>query len=349
MEITIGRHKLGMNHPVFIVAEMSGNHGGNLEKALEIVHAAKRAGAGAIKLQTYTADTITIKSDKEDFLIPSTSAWASHTTLWDLYNKAYTPWEWHEQIFTEARKLQLEVFSSPFDSSAVSLLEKLGAPAYKIASPEITNIPLIEAVGKTGKPVILSTGVATFEDIELAVQTLRNTGCNQIIVLKCTTAYPAPVEECNLKTIPDIMEQFQVLSGLSDHSIGNAAAIATVALGGSLIEKHFISDDADETVDSFFSSDETQFAKMVKDIRFVEKALGVVSYDIAQSAKPNIRARSSIYIAQNIKSGEAFNTFNIKAVRPGLGLHPKHYKEILGKISRKDLEPGDRLEWSAVK
>jgi N-acetylneuraminate synthase/pseudaminic acid synthase len=348
MEIRIGKHTLGPGHPTFIVAEMSGNHGGNLEKARAIVHAAKRVGADAIKLQTYTADTITIRSDKDDFKIPQTSAWAAHSTLWDLYNQAYTPWEWHQELFDEARKLGLEIFSSPFDTTAVDFLEQLEAPAYKIASPEITNIPLIEAVGRTGKPVIISTGVSTIDDVELALTTLRKNGCTSIVVLKCTTAYPAPVEESNLLTIPDMIKRLKVISGLSDHSIGNAAAIATVALGGSLIEKHFTLDNSEETVDSFFSAGEAQFAQMVKDIRFVEKALGKVSYEIAESAKPSIKARSSIYIAADIKAGEKLTTSNVKAVRPGLGLHPKYYKDILGRTAKFNLKLGDRLTWDAL-
>ena len=348
MKVKIGDKILGEGTPTFIVAEMSGNHGGSLERALEIVRAAKRTGADAIKLQTYTADTITLKCSKEDFKLLSDSPWASHSTLWDLYNKAHTPWDWHEAIFQEARKIGIEIFSSPFDATAVDLLESLNVSVYKIASPEITNIPLIEKVAKTGKPVIISTGIGDLSDIELALSTLKNAGAAEIIVLKCTTAYPAPAEESNLITISDMITRFNVLSGLSDHTIGTAAAIAAVALGGSLIEKHFTLDGDEETVDSFFSSAEAEFTQMVKDIRFLDKALGKISYDITTSSIPSLRGRSSLYIAASIKSGEIFTAENIKAVRPSFGLHPKYFKEILGRKAKKDLELGDRLSWEDI-
>ena len=249
MEFSIGRRIVGDGHPTFIVAEMSANHGHSLEQAIEVIRAAHRAGADAIKLQTYTADTITLKSSKEDFLINKDSPWAEHKTLWDLYNQAYTPWEWHGQLFEEASSLGLEIFSSPFDHSAVDFLQQFDPPAYKIASPEITDIPLIEKVASTGKPVIISTGLANLDDIELAVNTLRDNGVNDIVLLKCTTAYPAPPDEANLLTIPDIKQRFNVLSGLSDHTLGSAVPIASVVLGASLVEKHFRLNDLDETVD----------------------------------------------------------------------------------------------------
>lgn len=348
MDMRIGNHTLGPRHPTFIVAEMSGNHGGSLERALEIVRAAKRSGADAIKLQTYTADTITLKCDREDFLIPTGTPWEDHSTLWDLYDKAHTPWDWHETIFREARALGLEVFSSPFDESAVALLEQLGAPAYKIASPEITDIPLLERVARTGKPVIISTGISEHADIELALTTLRDAGASDIIVLKCTTAYPAPIEESNLRTISDMISRFGVLSGLSDHSIGTAAPVAAVALGASFIEKHFTLDDSKETVDSFFSSGEEEFTRMVQDIRLVEKALGCVSYAISPSALPSLRGRRSLYVSADIKAGEKITMHNIKSVRPSFGLHPKHYKKLLGRSAKCDLQLGDRLSWDVI-
>lgn len=347
-EIRIGKHVIGIGHPTFIVAEMSGNHGGSLERALQIVRAAKRAGADAIKLQTYTADTITLKCEREDFCIPSGTPWADHSTLWELYDKAHTPWDWHAAIFREARELEMEVFSSPFDESAVDLLEHLEAPAYKIASPEITHIPLLERVARTGKPVIISTGIADLADIELALATLRGAGAAEIILLKCTTAYPAPPEESNLRTIPDMMARFGVLSGLSDHTMGSASVVGAVALGASLIEKHFTLDDESETVDSFFSSGEEEFARMVRDIRVVERALGRASYEIAPSALPNLLGRRSLYVAAVIKAGEPFTKSNIKSVRPSFGMHPKHYQEILGRRAKQDLQPGDRLSWEVV-
>ena len=347
-KIRIGNYILGQGEPTFIVAEMSGNHGGSLGRALEIVHAAKKAGADAIKLQTYTADTITLKSDNEDFRIQSDSPWATHSTLWDLYNEAHTPWEWHEEIFREARKLDLEIFSSPFDETAVDLLEELKVSVYKIASPEITNIPLLEKVAVTGKPIIISTGIGDLSDIEYALEILRNAGAKEIIVLKCTTAYPAPAEESNLRTIPDIISRFNVLSGLSDHSIGTAAAMAAVALGASLIEKHFINEAGGKTVDSFFSSDEIEFTRMVADIRFLDKALGKVDYNIPKSALPNLRGRSSLYVTAPIKTGEQFSKLNVRSVRPSFGLHPKHYKEIIGRRAKCDLNLGDRLTWEVI-
>jgi pseudaminic acid synthase len=348
MEIRIGNHTLGPGHPTFIVAEMSGNHGGSLERALEIVRAVKRSGADAIKLQTYTADTITLKCDREDFLIPAGTPWEDHSTLWGLYDKAHTPWDWHETIFREATRLGLEVFSSPFDESAVELLERLGTPAYKIASPEITDIPLLERVARTGKPVIISTGISELEDIELALSALRGAGASEIIVLKCTTAYPAPIEESNLCTIPDIIGRFGVLSGLSDHSSGTAAAIAAVALGASFIEKHFTLDDSKDTVDSFFSSREKEFTRMAQDIRLVEKALGCHSYEIAPSALLNLRGRRSLYVSADIKAGETFTEHNIKSVRPSFGLHPKYYKELMGRCAKRDLQLGDRISWDVI-
>lgn len=348
MYIRIGKHSVGPGYPTFIVAEMSANHGGSLDRALEIVRSAKRAGANAIKLQTYTADTITLKCDREDFRIPGVSPWANYSTLWDLYGSAQTPWEWHKAIFQEARTLDMEVFSSPFDESSVDLLEMLDVNAYKIASPEITHIPLLEKVAKTGKPVILSTGIAELADIELALKTLRNSGANQIILLKCTSAYPAPPEEANLLTITDMVSRFSVLAGLSDHTIGSVTAIASVVLGANMIEKHFTLDDGKETVDSFFSMTEQAFAKLVEDVRLAEKVLGQINYEITPSAESSLRGRRSLYVAQPIKRGDLFSNSNIKCVRPSFGLHPKHYSEVIGKRATKNLMPGDRLTSDAV-
>jgi pseudaminic acid synthase len=348
MEVKIGNRILGPGNPTFIVAEMSGNHGGSLDHAKKIIKAAKRAGADAIKLQTYTADTITIKSNKPDFKILDGTAWDGHDNLWTLYNEAHTPWEWHQELFSLARSIGLEIFSSPFDETAVDFLEHLNVQVYKIASPEITNIPLLEKVAKTRKPVIISTGISTLEDIELALKTLKKFGSKEIIILKCTTSYPTPAEDTNLKTIEDISTRFDVLSGLSDHTIGISASIASVAFGASLIEKHFITDEALSTVDSFFSVGEKLFTQMVQEVRFVEKAIGKVCYEIAESAKPSLRGRSSIYISDFIKKGEIFTKQNIKAVRPAFGLHPKYYNDILGKIANQDLEPGDRASFDLV-
>ena len=346
--LCIGPHKLGPGHPTFIVAEMSGNHGGSLERALELVQAAKNAGADAVKLQTYTADTITLDADNEDFRLPSDSPWSDHSTLHALYRKAHTPWDWHAPIFAEAKRLGLTIFSSPFDESAVDLLESLDAPAYKIASPEITHIPLIRKAARTGKPVILSSGVATAEDLQTAVDAIRAEGNQQIIVLKCTTSYPAPLADSNLRTIPDIMQRFQVLSGLSDHTTGLASPLATVVLGGSMVEKHFCLKSAPETVDSFFSFNEDQLKQMVDEIRATEKILGRVSYELTPSAAANLRGRRSLYVASDIAAGESLSPLNIRSVRPSFGLHPKHYDEVLGKTAKRPLRKGERLSWDML-
>lgn len=342
-QIKIGKHTIGKGFPTFIVAEMSGNHGGSLEQAKEIIYAAKRSGADAIKLQTYTADTITINSNKPDFKILNGTAWEEHDNLWSLYNKAHTPWEWHNELFTIAREIGLEIFSSPFDETAVDFLENLNVNVYKIASPEITNIPLLEKIAKTLKPVIISTGIANIDDIELALNTLINNGSKDIIILKCTTSYPAPAEDCNLITISDIPNRFNVLTGLSDHTLGIGSSIAAVVYGANIIEKHFIVNEEQNTVDSFFSASEKIFTQMVNEIRFVEKAIGQINYEITESAKPSIRGRSSLYVTDFIKKGKILTRNNVRAIRPSFGLHPKYYNQIIGKVVNRDLEPGDRL------
>lgn len=350
MDLTfkIGNTLVGKGQPTFIIAEMSGNHGGDLSQAIKIVRAAKECGASALKLQTYRADTITINCDREDFLLPAGNPWEKSKTLYALYSDAYTPWEWHREIFAEARKIGLEVFSSPFDETAVDFLESLNACAYKIASPEITDIPLLEKVASTGKPVILSTGVSRLEDIELAMATLRNQGVKDIVLLKCTSAYPTPPEEINLLTIPDLAQRFHCLSGLSDHSIGIGVPVAAVALGATVIEKHLVMELSDETVDSFFSLHKLGFAGMVKEIRQVEKALGTISYDISPSAMASIKGKRSLYIVNDIKCGEVFSTANVRSIRPSFGMHPKYYKDILGKKAKKNLYKGDRMSWDIV-
>ena len=337
--LQIGSESVGTGHPAFIIAEMSGNHGGQLDRALQIVREAAKAGANAIKLQTYTADTITLDSDKSDFKVQP-GPWQSHRRLWDLYNAAHTPWEWHASIFEEARHLGLEVFSSPFDESAVDLLESLGSVAYKIASPEINHIPLLRYVASTGKPVILSSGLARLTDIELALETLRVGGVHDIVLLKCTSAYPAPANETNLLTIPDMAQRFGVVSGLSDHSIGSAVAVAAVAVGAKVIEKHFTLQGDEETVDSFFSSDQHQFKQMVEEIRTAELALGRINYDIAPSAQQSLRGMRSLYISAPVRAGDLFTTQNIRCVRPSFGLHPGYFDQILSRKARRDLPMG---------
>jgi pseudaminic acid synthase len=338
----IGNSWIGLDKPAFIIAEMSGNHGGSIERALEIVRAAAKSGADAIKLQTYTADTITLNSKALDFQIRRGS-WKEYGTLWQLYDAAHTPWEWHTEIFKEARRVGIECFSSPFDETAVDLLESLGAVAYKIASPEINHIPLLQRVAKTGKPVILSTGLASLADLNLAVNTLREFGAGELVILKCTSAYPAPVREANLSTIPDIVKRFQAVSGLSDHSIGSVVAVAALSLGAKVIEKHFNLENESETVDSFFSMDQSEFQRFVSDIRTAEDALGNITYDVSLSARKNLSGMRSLYVSAPIRAGETLTRENIRCVRPSFGLHPKYFGQVLGLRVLRDLDFGERL------
>lgn len=346
--ITINGKQVDENSPCYLIAEMSANHSGDFDKAIALIHAAKACGADAIKLQTYRADTITLDCDNDDFKLPSDNAWEEHNTLYALYEKAYTPWEWHQALFAEAKKIDIDIFSAPFDISAVDFLETLHCPVYKIASPEITDIALIKRVAQTGRPVILSTGLATQEDIELAISTLKDNGCHQYSFLKCTTAYPAPAEDINLKTMVDMAEKFNCVVGLSDHSLGNSVPIAAVALGARIIEKHFVLDKDDPSVDAFFSLDPTEFEAMVKDVRFIEQALGTVDYSISPASKKNMLARRSLYVCENIAQGELITLNNIQSVRPSYGLHPKYLDEVLGKVAKQPLKKGDRLEFAAL-
>jgi pseudaminic acid synthase len=348
MQVSIGGHRLGKGNPVFIVAEISASHGGKLETALELVRAAKRAGANAIKLQTYTADTITFKSIKSDFSISNSSPWSDYKTMWDLYDAAKTPWEWHLDIFSEARKNGLVAFSSPFDLTAVEFLEAHHVPVYKIASPEITDIPLLEKVARTRKPVIISSGLASIDDLELAINTLRLNGAQDLIMLKCNSSYPSPPDDSNLKTILDIPNRFGVLSGLSDHTLGIVDAIVSVALGACLIEKHIKLDGDESSVDSFFSASESTFAEMVKSIRDAEISLGKINYEISESAKKNLMGRKSLYVVKDIAKGEFITADNVKSIRPAFGLHPKFFSEIVGRRVIRDIEGGDRLSWEII-
>lgn len=341
--LTINKQKIGENQPVYFIAEMSGNHGGSKEKAIELIHLAKEAGANAIKLQTYRADTITLNAQQPDFLIPADDPWHYKGNLYALYEEAFTPWEWHADLFTEAQKIGLDIFSSPFDLSAVDFLENLNCPAYKIASPEITDIPMLKKIAQTGKPVIISTGLAELSDIELCIETLEKNNCKNYMFLKCTASYPAPFESMNLRTIPDMIKRFDCPIGLSDHSMGYSVPIASVALGASVIEKHFKAHKNDDTVDSFFSLDKDEFKAMISEVRNVEKALGEASYEVKGNADTKFKARRSLYVAAAIKKGEHLSSDNIKSVRPSWGLHPKHYFDILGKTVNRDLEFGERL------
>lgn len=332
----------------FLIAEISANHNGNLDVAIETIRAARRAGADAIKLQTYTADTITLNSDKDDFQITQGTLWDGQT-LYTLYQQAYTPWEWHEELFRVAREEGLVVFSTPFDKSAVDFLETLDNPIYKIASFEITDIPLIEYAASKMKPMVISTGIAEIEDIELAIDTCRRAGNNDITLLKCTSSYPAPIEEANLCMIKDIAERFGVKTGLSDHTIGSIAPIVAVTQGAVMIEKHFIIDRSIGGPDAAFSMDEKEFTQMVKDIRMAEAAIGKVSYDLTEKQKAGRCFARSLYVAKEIKEGDIITEENVRSVRPGYGLHPKYLNECLGKRSNRDIPFGYRFDLDFIK
>ena len=337
---------INQNSPVFIIAELSANHNGSLETAIETVKAAKRAGANAIKLQTYTPDTITLNSNKPDFVIKDT-IW-NGKRLYDLYKEAYTPWHWHKAIFEAAKQEELVCFSSPFDKSAVDFLEELNTPAYKIASFEITDVELIEYVAKTNKPIIISTGIAELEDIELALKTCKSVGNNNIALLKCTSSYPAPIEEANMIMVKDLSKRFGVISGLSDHTIGSTVPIVATTLGAKIIEKHFILDRSIGGPDASFSMNETEFKEMVKAVREAEKAIGNIDYALTEKQKKGKDFSRSLYVSKNITKGEVFTKKNIKSVRPGFGLHPKHLKEIIGKKANTNIEEGTPMQWKLI-
>lgn len=330
-----------------IIAELSANHGGSIDVALQTIRAAKEAGADAIKLQTFTPDTITLNSDKSYFQIDHGTAWDGRN-LYNLYEEAHTPWEWHQALFDEAHKQGLIIFSSPFDKTAVDFLEGFDVPAYKIASFEIQDIPLISYAASKGKPMIMSTGIATMEDIELAVQACRDQGNENIMLLKCTSSYPAPLELANLRTGVDFKERFKVDMGLSDHTLGNTAPVVAVSLGARLVEKHFILDKSLGGPDVGFSLDPEEFKSMVNAIRDTEKALGAVTYQLSEKVEKNRKFARSLFIAENIKAGEVFTEENIRSVRPGYGLHPKYLTQVLGQKATKDLEMGEPLQGSDI-
>lgn len=338
----IGQSKISKDSKAFIIAELSANHNGSIETAIESIRGAKRAGADCIKLQTYTADTITLNSKRDDFLIKGT-IWEGKN-LYELYQEAYTPWEWHEILFKAAKDEGLVCFSSPFDKTAVDFLEDLDTPAYKIASFEITDIPLIEYVASKMKPVIISTGIATEEDIELALAACRRMGNYDIILLKCTSSYPAPLEEANLVMVKDMAERFGVLTGLSDHTIGYLAPVVATCFGAKVIEKHFILDRSIGGPDASFSMNEEEFSQMVKAVREAEKAIGVVDYSLTLKQKEGRNFCRSIYVVKDIKAGDFISEDNTRSIRPGYGLEPKYYQAALSKKVKKDLKAGDRLQ-----
>ncbi len=332
---------------VFIIAELSANHHQKLDLAIKTIRAIKDSGANAVKIQTYTPDTITINCDKEYFHIKHDTVWDGKT-LFALYQETYMPWEWHERLKKEAEELGLVFFSTPFDTSAVDYLENLGVSLYKIASFEITDTPLIQYIASKGKPVIISTGIATLSDIEEAVTICRKAGNNDLALLKCTSSYPTPFEEVNLRSIPHLAETFKVVSGLSDHTLGISIPIAAVALGAKIVEKHFILDRALGGPDAKFSLEPVEFQQMVTSVREVEKALGSVSYDLTSQIKKNREFARSLFVVKDMKCGEIFNTNNVRSIRPSHGLHPRYIKDIIGRKASQDIERGTPFTWSMM-
>lgn len=343
MDFKIENKKIGENNPTFIIAELSANHMNDFGIAVKTIEAIAEAGADAVKFQTFTPDTITIDCDNEYFQIKQGTVWDGQV-LYDLYENAYMPWDWQPKLKKIAEDLGLIVFSSPFDKTSVDFLEDMDIPAYKIASFEITDIPLIEYVASKGKPIIISTGIASLEDIKLAVQTCINQGNAKIALLKCTSSYPAPLEEINLNTIPNIKENFDAVVGLSDHTLGSDVSIAGVALGAKIIEKHFILDRNLGGPDSTFSMEPHEFKAMVNSIRNIEKALGKINYDLTDKMKRNREFSRSLFVVQDMKKDDIITENNVKSIRPGFGLHTKYAKEILGKKVNKDLNKGTPLK-----
>lgn len=343
---SIGKRAIGPGEPCYVIAEMSANHHGDLKIAREIIERAKECGADAIKVQTYTADLLTLNCDNEHFTIKGT-LWDGET-LHALYERASMPWEWHEELQQLAQKLEIDFFSTPTHPDGVAYLQKLNVPVYKVPSFEIVDLGLLRSIARTGKPVILSTGMATIAEVDEAVQTLRDEGCEQIALLKCTSAYPAPAREANLRTIPHLAETFEVVSGLSDHTLGTAVPVAAVCLGASIIEKHFTLDRSVEGPDSPFSLEPAEFKKMVEEVRFAESALGEVRYGTVHSESKSRVFRRSLFSAEAIKKGELLTEKNVRSVRPGYGLHPRYYDVILGKRAACDIERGTPLSWELL-
>lgn len=344
--ININGREIGSNHPPYIIAELSANHNGNLDKALQTIDMAKAMGADAVKLQTYTADTMTIDCDNDDFQI--------HGGLWDgynlyrLYQWAQTPYEWHKEIFDYARKIGITCFSTPFDETAVDLLEDLNAPAYKIASFEAIDLPLIRYVANTGKPMIISTGMANLEEITEAVETAKEEGCNNIVLLHCISGYPVPVDQSNLQTIPDLASRFNIITGLSDHTLGTTVSIASIALGARVIEKHVTLSREDKGPDSEFSLEPNELKALCSEAKIVWDALGTANYKIKPIEEENTKFRRSIYVVEDMKAGDIFTTKQVRRIRPGFGLSPKYYDEIINKMASCDLSRGTALKWNHV-
>jgi len=342
----INNRLLGPDHPTYIIAEMSANHNQDYEQAVRIIEAAKASGADAVKLQTYTPDTMTLDSNREYFQIEGT-IWEGRN-LYDLYREAYTPWDWQPKLKEVANDLGLDLFSSPLDTSAVDVLEKMKVPVYKIASAEIVDLPLLRIIAQTGKPVIMSTGMATLAEIDEAVHTVREAGCEQLALLKCTSAYPTPPEETNLRTIPHLAEAFGVPVGLSDHTLGIAVPVAAVALGACIIEKHFTLSRSNPGPDSAFSLEPDEFKAMVDAVRVTEKALGQVSYEVTEKEQASRVFRRSLFVVKDMKAGDVFTEDTVRSIRPGYGLHTRHLDEVLGRRAVRDIEHGMPLSLDMI-
>lgn len=346
MPLRIGRREVGSGRPAYLVAELSANHNQNFEEAVQLVRAAKASGADAVKVQTYTADTLTISSDAEPFRIVGT-IWNGRT-LHDLYREAFTPWEWQPKLKAIAEELGIELFSTPFDASAVNFLEGMGVPAYKVASFEIVDLPLLRKIASTGKPVIMSTGMASLDEITEAVNTLREAGGQGLVLLKCTSAYPAPPESMNLRTIPDLAARFSVPVGLSDHTLGTSVPIAAVAVGACMIEKHLTLRRAVPGPDSAFSLEPNEFRAMVDAVRTIERALGEARYGPTAEEAASRVFRRSLFVVENVAEGEIFTEKNVRSIRPGHGLHTRHLSEVLGRRARRAITRGTPLNWDLV-
>lgn len=346
-EITINGRKVGRKHRPLVIAEVSANHNGCFEKGLEIIRAAAAAGADAIKLQTYTPDTMTLDCDSDDFVIRG-GLWDGRK-LYDLYSEAHTPWEWHKTYFDLAKSLGVIMFSTPFDETAVDFLEKLDCPVYKIASFELTDTPLLKKIASTKKPVIMSTGLATLEEIREAVATLRENGCTELAILHCISAYPAEASDYNLMTIPSLEQEFGTVVGLSDHTLGTATSVASIALGASVIEKHFIMSRSEKGPDSAFSLEPAELQELCDSTRTAWEALGTSSYTLKKGEVQNIKFRRSIYVSRDIQEGETFTRENTKVIRPSFGLQPMYFEEILGKKATRKLVKGTPLSWEYIR
>ncbi|PJZ02005.1 pseudaminic acid synthase [Bacillus vallismortis] len=347
-DITLEGRKIGPNHPPFIIAEMSGNHNQSLERAFHIIEEASKAGAHALKIQTYTADTMTLNMNTKDFKIEDENSLWSGRTLYTLYEQAYTPWEWHKPIFDKCRELGMIPLSTPFDESSVDFLEDLGVPIYKIASFENTDIPLIKKVAATGKPMIISTGMATVAEIDESMRAAKEAGCKELILLKCTSTYPASPENTNISTIPHMKQLFNCQVGLSDHTMGTGVAVASVALGATVIEKHFTLSRADGGVDSAFSLEPLELEELVVETKRAWQALGRITYGPTSEEKASLTFRRSIYVKKDIKAGDMFTKDNIQVVRPGYGLEPKYYEVVIGRTAKKHIAAGTPLKWDSL-